>query len=360
MKIPHILAVALLAGAAFTSRAGAQDGPRRDGDVTIDARTRREVIDGVLARLDSSYVYPEKAREMGVAIRARLRRGEYDRLTSGRALADSLTAHLRAVSHDGHLHVEVSADPIPVPRPGAEPEMRERQEAFLRRTNYGVAAVQWLEGNVGYLELRGFVPARAPGAPEAVAAAMSLLSRTDALIVDLRHNGGGDPAMVRLVASYLFGADSVHLNSLHWRAGNRTDEFWTLTQLAGPRYGPERPVYVLTSHETFSAAEEFTYDLQSLHRATVVGEVTGGGAHPGGMQRIDEHFAVWVPTGRAINPVTGTDWEGTGVHPEVSVAADKALPNAHMAALRALLERATDPEQKRDLQQAIDLVAWRL
>src|SRR5262249_7175677 len=156
------------------------------------------------------------------------------------------------------------------------------------------------------------------------AAAMNFLANTDALIVDVRRNGGGSPHGVALLCSYFFDETPVHLNSLYWRKGDRTEEFWTRKDVAGKRY-TGTPIYVLTSGRTFSAAGEFTDNLQTRKRAAVVGETTGGGAHPGGMRWINEHFIMFVPSGRAINPVTKTNWEGTGVEPDVAVDADRAL-----------------------------------
>src|SRR5262249_22574655 len=145
----------------------------------------------------------------------------------------------------------------------------------------------------------------------------------------------------------------VHLNSLYWRKGDRTEEFWTRKALDGKRY-TGKPVYVLTSARTFSGAEEFAYNLQSRKRATIVGETTGGGAHPGGVRPINDHFAMFVPTGRAINPVTGTNWEGTGVKPDVAVRADEALETAHALAVKTVLAGTKDEEARRLIQMDFD------
>lgn len=310
----------LLFLASATSLA-AQQPPDRV-DMTISAATRDTVITGILNQLDRAYVFPEKAKAMREAISARKSGGEYEKMTSAIAFADSLTSHLQAVSRDKHLRVRYDANPgVAGPR-GPSPADRERAQV----ENYGVSA-RMLEGNVGYVELRtfGFPPNLME---KAVADAMTTVAGADALIIDVRRNGGGSPGSVRLVSSYLFGTDSVHLNSLYFRPANTTDHFWTSPTVAGTRYGATKPVYVLTSKRTFSAAEEFTYNLQSRKRATIVGETTGGGAHPGGLQRINAHFGVFVPSGRAINPITGTNWEGTGVVPEIKVPADSALDAA--------------------------------
>lgn len=323
-------------------------------DRTIDAAERRTVVDGVLDRLKQNYVFPDTALAMERAIRARQRRGEYDQITSGRAFAESLTAHLQAVSRDLHLRVRHRAQPFPMEAggDGPSPDDRERMRAMGRQMNFGFERVERLPGNIGYLEIRSFGFDTAD--VSAVAAnAFTFLGNTDALIIDIRRNGGGSPHMVAQVSSYLFGPDSVHLNSLYWRPANRTDDFYTRSKVAGTRYGPDKPVYVLTSRNTFSGAEEFAYNLQSRKRATIVGDTTGGGAHPGGVRRVTDHFAVWVPSGRAINPITKTNWERVGVRPDLAVASDQALRAAHLSALRGLRARATDPERQQALDRAI-------
>jgi len=329
-------------------------------DRAIETTERRTVIDGVLARLREAYVFPDTAASMERALRERQQRGDYDRITSAQVFAESLTAHLQAVSKDRHLRVRYSAEPLPVGHRGHGPSPEELRQAMAvgRLVNFGFERVERLSGNVGYVELRsfGFEPDMVEAA---AAAAMTFIGNTDALIIDVRRNGGGSPFMVAFVSSYLFGPDSVHLNSLYWRPGNRTEHFWTRARVPGTRYGPERPVYVLTSRRTFSGAEEFAYNLQTRKRAAIIGDTTGGGAHPGGMQRVTDHFGVWVPSGRAINPITQTNWEGTGVRPDVAVPAEQALKTAHLGALRVLREQATDPARRRQLEEAIAEVEGR-
>jgi len=170
---------------------------------------------------------------------------------------------------------------------------------------------------------------------------MNFLSNSSALIIDLRNNGGGSPSMIQLISTYLYDQDEdpVHLNNFYWRPSDEHTQTWTLPYVPGNRLGSDVDVYVLTSGQTFSAAEEFTYNLKNLERATIVGETTGGGAHPGGTQIATDRFVVWVPSGRAINPITETNWEGTGVTPHVDVPREEALAKAHLMALEKLADK---------------------
>ena len=321
-------------------------------DMTIDAATRTQVIDGILKRLNDSYVFPEVAKKMEVSIRERVAKKEYDQITSAKQFAMTLTKDLQAVGNDKHLRVRYSYQAIPERGPRREPTAaeREQRQRDLTWMNHGFTKVERLRGNIGYLEFLNFADEEL-GA-ETVASAMNFVNGTDALIIDLRMNGGGNPAMVALICSYLFGPEPVHLNDLYWREGNRTDEFWTRKEVAGKRY-LNKDVYVLTSKRTFSGAEEFTYNLKNLKRATIIGETTGGGAHPGGGFRISEHFGMFVPTGRAISPITKTNWEGTGVTPDISVPADQALLVARVMALKKSLTTLSQPDFKAGVEDEI-------
>ncbi len=332
------------------------DGPDKD----LSAQQRSEVIEGVLKKLDSGYVFPDVAKKMAAAVRRRVEKKEYDRITSARALCKKLTADLQEVSRDKHLRVGFSPKPLPRrAKQGPTPKQREERRRFVARRNFGFEKVERLSGNVGYLDLRGFTSPDLAG--DTAAAAMNFLANTESLIIDLRHNGGGDPAMVALLSTYLFPGDqTVHLNDLYFRPSDSTRQWWTLPYVPGKRYAG-KPVYVLTSKDTFSAAEEFTYNLKNLKRATVVGETTGGGAHPGGSSQINDHFFVWVPSGRAINPISKTNWEGTGVKPDVDVPATRALETAHLDALKKAQKAAAgDAEWARQLGEAIGKVEKKL
>lgn len=322
-------------------------------DLTIDGKVRADVIDVMLEKLNKTYVFPEVAKKMETDIRARVKNKEYDNVTSAREFAEKLTNDLQSVSRDKHMRVRFSERPIPIREDRGEPTEEDKaQQAFMMKiNNHGFEQVEWLPGNIGYIKFRNFLDPEL-GA-ETVAAAMNFVNNTDALIFDMRQNGGGNPAMVAHICSYLFGDKPVHLNDLYWREGDKTEQFWTDPKVLGKKYG-DKDVYVLTSNRTFSGAEEFSNNLKTLKRGTIVGETTGGGANPGGIFRLTENFGIFIPTGRAINPITKTNWEGTGVEPDVKVPKELALKTAYLLALNKSLERSTNEDMKNALKQIIE------
>jgi len=321
-----------------------------DMHLQIDSATRSRVIDGAVASLEEFYVYPETAKKMEDALRAHQKKGDYDKVTDADAFAMMLTDNLQDVSHDKHLRVNFSPAVLPKDRDDSKPspEDEARMRTQMERNNCGFEKVERLPANIGYLKFNGFAPPDICG-PTATAA-MNFLANVDALIVDLRMNGGGDPAMVALISTYLFD-EPTHLNDLYDRKENTTSQYWTLPYVPGKRLAG-KPVYVLTSKRTFSGAEEFTYNLKNLKRATIIGETTGGGAHPVSGHRIDDHFMIGVPFARAVNPISKTNWEGTGVEPDVKVPADQALETAKkMAADQIRANEKKEAESKKSVAQ---------
>jgi hypothetical protein len=277
----------------------------------LDAKRRRALIDAAARAIEANYVFPDVGRRMAASLRERGGRGDYDQISDCTAFAARLTDDLRALSHDKHLRVTYK-DGMRLPPPGPGGQL-------------GFGEIERLHGNIVRIGINGFPPV--PMVRDAVAAFMSDVADADALIIDLRANHGGDPSTVALVASYLFDDTPVHLNDLVDRDGT-TRASWTQPSVAGKRFGGKKPVYVLTSAETFSGGEELAYDLQSLRRATLIGETTGGGANPTGGHTLDDWFWISVPWARAVNPVTKTNWEGVGVRPDVATKATAALDEA--------------------------------
>ena len=298
----------------------------------IDRATRVAVVGRAAAVLDSFYFSPAIGKQLGDSLRARLARGAYDRYRNGPGLALRLSADLAEIAHDKHMGVRYSVPALPPKWPDGEaPAAPSRED--LDETNCGFKKVEQLDGNIGYVRFDSFEEAAL--CESTASAAMTFLAGTRALIIDLRENAGGKPEMVALVASYLFDRRT-HLGDLWDRFADSTHHYWTADSVAGRRFGGAKPVYVLTSSQTFSAAEAFAYHLQALKRVTVVGDTTGGGAHAASEGRLGDHFAISVSWGNSINPITGTNWEGVGVVPDVKASADEALA----AALKLIRDRA--------------------
>ena len=305
----------------------------------IDAATRAKVIEGAVAALNDTYVFPEIAQKMEEGVRAHQQKGDYDAISDGDDFAKRLTDDLQATSHDRHLHVMFSPAALPdFDNQKPDPKRKAEERTEMERLNCGFKKAEILQGGIGYLKFDFFADPGICG--PTVVAAMNFLANVDAIIFDLRENGGGDPKMVAFVSSYLF-AERTHLNDLWTRKGDVTEQYWTEPYVLGKRLDG-KPAFVLTSKNTFSGGEEFTNNLKVLKRATIVGETTGGGAHPVHGHRITEHFGIGVPFARAINPVTHTDWEGAGVEPDVKVDAPQALE----VAIKLATERIKDNVQK--------------
>jgi hypothetical protein len=307
-------------------------------DFKIAAADRARVIEGAIAKLDSFYVFPDVAAKMATMVRGKNKTGAYDAIGNGLSFALQLMEDFQSVSKDRHLRVNFSAARIPDRPANFQPDsaMIERRRQDMLRMNCGFEKTETLANNVGYLKFNFFASPDVCG--DIATSEMSKLADVSALIIDLRENGGGDPAMVAHVSSYLF-SKRTHLNDLWERRGNKTNEYWTNPSLPGRKVRDDVPVYVLTANRTFSGAEEFSYNLKNLKRATIVGETTGGGAHPVSGHKIDDHFTIGVPFARAINPYSKTNWEGTGVEPDVKVPATDALTTA----LRLIGERKATP-----------------
>lgn len=301
-------------------------------------------VDSLTSNLNRIYVFPEVAEKMSEYIKKKLAEGKYDLLTNPQNFSDQITKDIQSISNDKHLNFRYAPRQISEMRnylPDAAPDLIAMKKE-MGRNNFGFKEIKILPGNIGYIKFNGFEDASIGG--EAATAAMNFVSYTDAIIFDLRENGGGSPSMIQLLMSYLYEeGENIHLNNFYFRPNDETVQTWTLPYVSGKR-NPTAQVYVLTSNYTFSAAEEFTYNLQNLNRGTIVGEVTGGGAHPGGSQIITDLFLCFIPNGRAINPITKTNWEGVGITPNVTCKKENALDLAHALALDSLMKTSQNEE----------------
>ena len=313
--------------------------------VSISEETKNEVLDSLLKKLNEFYVFPDSVAKIEKTIRFYKKKGYYSKIKDSKTLADTLTNQLFGITHDKHLSVSFGIEDV-IPIQTSVEDEKDRAKTFQRfkiQKNFGFSKIDILDGNIGYLKIEAFFSVNDAG--QTATAAMNYLANTDALIIDLRPNHGGEPEMVQFLASYFFDTTPVHLNDLLWREGNKTVQYWTLPNVSGKRY-LDKSLYILTNEETFSAGEEFTYDLQALKRAIVIGKTTGGGANPGSEVTIKGRFVAFIPNGRAVNPVTKTNWEGTGVKPDIQTLQKDALIEAQILALKKLVETTADRKTK--------------
>jgi peptidase S41-like protein len=344
------LAAVCLAGAPPLAAASP---PAASTAPPFDAAARRRELDRIAGLIESHYVYKDKAAAIAVELRGLTSDPELRAAADRIMWAAILTRRLDA--HD--LHFDVTWTP-PEPRDApslAPPAVRDpgASERQMAASNYGFDAVERLPGNIGYVRMSYFAPFdrasdKTPPARRAGEAALALIQGADAVIFDLRRNGGGSPDMIDLLLTPFFGDKPVLLNRFYQRDGERTVDFTTLADFAGLRR-PTTPVYVLISARTASAAEEFAYDVQTQKRGLIVGETSFGAANPGGDFDAGDGFSVFISTGAAVNPITGGNWERVGVKPDVVVPAADALARAQALALGHLVttNASTAPTEAR-------------
>ncbi|MDD3732993.1 MAG: S41 family peptidase [candidate division Zixibacteria bacterium] len=330
---------------------------RRAGgeSLTVDSKMQMEIIDSISYALNEVYVFPDVAKEMEKHIRKQYKDKVYKDIITLDQFVQKLTNDLLEISHDKHLGVRV-VPPEYLNRlqdDTLSDAERLRQLEQQQYNNFAFKKIELLPGNVGYLKFDGFNEALHAGGT--AIAALNFLAYCDALIIDLRENGGGSPSMIQLITSYFFD-EPKHINSFYVRKEDSINQFWTQAYVSGPRLS-DVDLYILTSSYTFSAAEEFTYNLKNMERATIVGETTGGGAHPVDI-RIFKNLKVGMslPFGRAINPITGTNWEGTGIEPHIKTTNENAYNAAYLEALKKLYEKAADDQRKNILSWHISLL----
>lgn len=296
----------------------------------LQGAARDAVLTAVIEHLEADYVDPDSGNSAARQLRADLAAGRFQQFDDGDTFASALSTRLQDLTGDGHLNVEYSSTPISQGNAGEEEYSEAQMERWYgAQVNYGVSRVERLEGNLGYLDLRVFPPLDMGG--ETIVAAMTVLADMDGLVIDLRENGGGIGETADLIASYLFDDGRQPLTGVYDRPSDTLTQSHTLPFVPGKRFGSSKPVYVLISPKTFSAAEALAYNLQALERATVIGEVSGGGAHPFEYLPINEHFVLWSVTARSVNPITGSNWQSVGVKPDIPVAAADALRTAQDA-----------------------------
>ena len=312
----------------------------------LTQQDQKKILDKISSLLEKNYLFAEIGKEIGDYLQEQLNDNKYQVMTDPDSFAKQITSDLRQINQDKHLLLVYDPQKVKdLKTEESEPseeelkEIEQRRIENGRRNNFGFRKVEILDGNVGYLDLRSFQST--DYAASTALGALSFLSNSDAVIIDLRDNYGGSASMYLFLTSYFFDSDMVHLSDMINRRSEFTQQFWTLPYVPGKRL-PKVDLYILTSKRTFSAAEEFAYDLQSLKRAVIIGEATGGGAHLTTRIVVDDNFYMFMPFAGSRNPITNTNWEGAGVTPDVEVTEETALDTAYLLALRNLQEKVDD------------------
>ncbi len=307
----------------------------------------------IARRLNQDYHDPARVPAALAALKPRAE------AVPGPVLAEAWTRQLQSQLQDAHARLVYSPEALP-------PEVEAAQESpsgpppeVMRHLNCGVERVEHYPGNIGYLRVDAMAPPEA--CAPTLASALQVLAQSDALILDLRRNGGGSPAMVQWLASH-FLPPGTPLSAMVRARDTTRESLATMPGLPGPALQTV-PLYLLIGPKTFSAGEHLAYDLQQAGRATVLGEASGGGANPGAFRTVHPHFRLWVSLARSVSPVTGGNWEGQGVLPQVRVPAPDARRAAYGRALKDLVEGRVPsglPGEREELLGEADEVARRL
>ena len=308
----------------------------------LSADSREQVIEELANLIADNYVEADQGARIAALLREKVENSEDDPYADSASLAGWLTEWLREFD----LHFAVIWQPGATP--ASEGNASNDRESVSQRSNFGFRKVERLPGNIGYLDLRYFEDPSIAG--QTAASSMDFLFGSDAIIVDLRQNGGGSPGMVQLLCSYFFDQPT-HLNSLYWRPTDQTTQFWTLPHVPG-RKSPDTPLFVLISERTGSAAEEFAYNMKTQKRGTLVGRKTAGAANPGDEFDLPFGFRTFISTGKAINPITERNWEGVGVSPDRRASSAQALNIALTLAFEAIEETVSDPVHEKEVRWA--------
>lgn len=305
--------------------------------VTMSAADNRAVVLSLAQAMRERFAFHDRGVAAAQAIEAMERRGEFRDVRTAAGLLALIDSKIAPVVNDRHFRVRYLGPEVTAGFNEAGPSTEDiaafQEEVRLRGGE--IPEARWLAGNVGYLRIRMFLDT--PPSAEKLAAALNMLSDVDALIIDVRGSPGGDPAGVANAIGHLISQRTSTVRTL-----SRHDDASSRTYYAEPKTPnfAGRPVYVLIDKDTGSGAEEFAYDLQALGRATLVGQTTYGAATPGGFRPLAKGFAAFIPMQQVANTLTGANWEGVGVNPDVAVPAEQALTHAHRLALEAILKDA--------------------
>ena len=307
---------------------------------TLTSQEKTALISMIQEHLKTSYVDKDIAEQMTASVGKHLEQKKYKKISDPIAFSKTLTKDLQYISKDTHLNVRYEPKRIAQRKRIVSKEqqlkMEQRMAIKMGEINYGFNEVKILTGNIGYLNLSMFADTKY--AHDTATAAMNFLSNTNAIIIDLRNNRGGVPSMIQLLSSYFTEVTPVLLSNFYERKTASKTQLYTLSHIDGKRKS-NTPLYILTSKQTFSAAEAFTYSLKHYKKAIVVGEVTKGGANRTKRFNLNDAFSISIPYIQSTHPITKGNWEGIGVLPDIQTFEKEALVKAYIAAIHKTVNR---------------------
>lgn len=322
---------------------------KASAQTNITEKEKKEIVDKAFVLLKENYIFPDKVAPMEKALRKKISEGYYAQFSNTNDFLKNLNHDMETLVND--RHVNIFFDSIRVKQIRAEAKGTYSQPSFspefLKRARYEnnmVRKVERLDGNIGYLKLDMFVDSRI--SKPTLLAAMTFLSNSDALIIDLRQNGGGNANTVSFLMSY-FLSDSTLVSQFTSRLTKTTTNVYIERDEEVKKFASNIPLYVLVSKRTSSAAEAFAYQLQAFKRAVVVGDTTNGEANPGYGFALNDNLWMMIPTSVNVNAITKTNWQGTGVLPDIVIKSENALNTALSQSYRQLGTAATSADVKK-------------
>jgi C-terminal processing protease CtpA/Prc len=317
----------------------------------LSTNEKEEILKHVIDHIEQNYVFLDVAKQISETLTSNFHAGQYNAIDNKDGFCKRLTNHLQELTNDKHLVVfHRPSHSTKSPKKSMEEMMAEDETRKGKIENYGIYKIERLNGNIGYIDLRKFYSVHL--GEDSIISAMNSVAHTDALIIDLRKNGGGRVEMVNFVTSYFF-EEPTHITSIYNRTEDTLTEVWTQSAVPGKKY-VNKPIFVLTSTFTFSGGEALTYTLKHFHKAKVIGEITGGGAHPVMFAQITESIRIKIPNRRSISPITHTNWEGTGVIPDIQIEKEKAFDYAYKEALVSVKKKYQNKENYNFLLKEIE------
>ncbi|HUT79764.1 MAG TPA: S41 family peptidase [Candidatus Bathyarchaeia archaeon] len=320
----------------------------------LDTKKKQLIIEDVCNAIVEKYIDPEVAKKIPKVLLEKYKEGYFDKITDKPIFALEVNKIIKDVCQDKHLHFFYNLEMLETESillGKNEKKKQVLQNSLIEKakeTNFGFKKLEILDGNIGYLNLIMFH--NSDESFETAIAAMNFLQNTNAIIIDLRDNGGGSPEMVQLLSSYFLEGFS-QLNYIKRRYGEAVEQYRSMPYVPGKRLLDTR-LFLLTSRNTFSAAEDFIYALKCQKKATIIGEQTKGGGHPVDFIPIQGIFLLMLPTGESYNPICQDNWEEIGIKPDISISAELAFTTAYSEALKELISKEKNKTKKLFLELA--------